>query len=486
MDLNFNTFQKHIHEFNADQYNSFEDNFYELYLKLKQEEIEKTKQLNAKFSKNTYDKNKHFKLNRNNSYGSEFKKVCSFESIGDENDKLNIIIRTYLNKISTDTYEKVSEQLIEKLIEIKNVDMFTILSEEIVNKCIYDNKYRDIYISLCSKIWSNKKIHYNLINIEKENDQYYAVYHENKHPNYFKLGPFASVDQLKEIIFKKLNFKNFFIDFIQELYANKEIDLDDLDDNQFFENKKKTMLLVELLSILFIQKHIQFDIINIIIIDLLHQNDNFQIIKEIEFELLFVMIKFIYEKNKTFKFFEQKKIIVEFKNILESILHNNKKLISKRSSFFIENSIIIFSKILNDEKYNVLDNNNESIEDKIIHDAKFGKVFQFKLNLEKSSLAIKKKCIQQLTDDFLENTKNTNILNCLKEFDSTFVLFMENYLHKLIENIEDIILDIPNIQKNMIYFINELQLSATIINKLENKINQLQEEEDDDEDFSFR
>lgn len=246
------------------------------------------------------------------------------------------------------------------------------------------------------------------------------------------------------------------------------------------------MLLVELLSILFIQKHIQFDIINIIIIDLLHQNDNFQIIKEIEFELLFVMIKFIYEKNKTFKFFEQKKIIVEFKNILESILHNNKKLISKRSSFFIENSIIIFSKILNDEKYNVLDNNNESIEDKIIHDAKFGKVFQFKLNLEKSSLAIKKKCIQQLTDDFLENTKNTNILNCLKEFDSTFVLFMENYLHKLIENIEDIILDIPNIQKNMIYFINELQLSATIINKLENKINQLQEEEDDDEDFSFR
>jgi len=93
--------------------------------KLIHDEIEKTKQLNAKFTKTLFEKNnKYGKLSRNNSYGSEFKKVCSFESIDDDDERLNIIIRTYLNKISHDTFDKVSEQLIEKLLEIKNKEYF--------------------------------------------------------------------------------------------------------------------------------------------------------------------------------------------------------------------------------------------------------------------------------------------------------------------------------------------------------------------------
>ena len=503
MDLNYNLFNTHINEFDVPTYTVHSTVlehhflFYELYQKLIHDEIEKTKQLNAKFTKNMYEKNnKYLKLQRNNSHGSEFKKVCSFESIDDENEKLNIIIRTYLNKISNDTYDKVSEQLMEKLLEIKNMNIFKILSEEIVNKCIYDNKYRNIYINLCSKIWNNKKIHYNLITIEKKNDSYYAVYNIDE-DEINTLGPFSNVDILKETVFKKLNFKNFFIDFIQELYHKKELNLEGLDDNNFFSLKKKTLLLVELLAILFINKHIQFDIISIIIIDLLHQDDNFEIIKEIEFELLHVMMNFIFKYNKTFKFYEQKKIFEQFKGILEDIIKNNKTSISKRSMFFIESILTIFNKILNDEKYDLSKNSistdhkdNIILKDQLLEDAKKGKYYYFKCNLEKLHIDIRKDIINTLMNNVLDNQKLNNELNCLKEISSSYMLLFEKNIYKIIENLDDIILDIPNIKNHIEQFVSEMKLNNTIITKLNEKIesmDMIDDEDDDDEDsFSFR
>lgn len=183
MSFDYSLFKKHISSFNHEKYlesfnNDFKNkynNFYDFYLKIIKEEIENTKQLNAKFSSNLKDKSKYFKFNRAPP-PIDFKKVCSFDSIDDENEKLNIIIRTYLNKISNDTYEKVTDQLIEKLLSSKNINIFKILSEEIVNKCIFDYKYRNLYINLCSKIWNNKKIHYNLVIITKSDNKYYAEF----------------------------------------------------------------------------------------------------------------------------------------------------------------------------------------------------------------------------------------------------------------------------------------------------------------------
>ena len=47
--------------------------------------------------------------------------------------------------------------------------------ESYLNKCIFDYKYRNLYINLCSKIWNNKRIHYNLIKINKENNKYFTI-----------------------------------------------------------------------------------------------------------------------------------------------------------------------------------------------------------------------------------------------------------------------------------------------------------------------
>ena len=492
MSFDYNIFKKHIKSFDYNKYldNSHQDfnqnfnNFYDYYLKIIKEEIENTRQLNAKFNKNINDKSKFSKFNRN---PIEMKKVCSFDSIGDENEKLNIIIRTYLNKISEDTYERVSEQLINKLLSNKNTNIFKILSEEIVNKCLFDYKYRNLYINLCSKIWSNKKIHYNLIKITKKDNSYYGEYNifEN---NINEIGPFKTIDDIKDNFFKKINFKNFFVDFLQELYYNKDLNIEHLDDNTFFNMKKKALLLVELLSILFIQKHINFDIINLIIIDLLHQNNNFSEIKEIEFELLHIMIKFIYENNKSFKFIEYKKIIDKFKNILEGILNKNNCNLTKRSNYFINKIKIIFNKILNDEKFKDKKiNNSDNFDNNIIENAEKGYIDNFYYSFKNQKSNNKINIISILINKILENNKNNNILKCLKKIKNNHIKNIEDILYKIINNLDDIILDIPDIEKNIKYFIQELELNEELINEMNNKLETISNsEEDSDDEFTFR
>ena len=495
MSFNYKLFKEHINCFDFEKYikdssvsfQSKYNEFYVFYEKIIKDEIEKTKQLNAKFSKNINEKyNKFYKFNRNLNTPIEFKKVCSFESIGDENEKLNIIIRTYLNKISTHTYEKVTDQLIEKLLENNNTHVFKILSEEIVNKCIYDYKYRNLYINLCSKIWNNKKIHYNLIKINKHNDKYYASYNvDDELEENEEIGPFDSVDKLKESVFKKINFKNFFVDFLQELYYKKELDFDNLDDDKFFNMKKKTLLLVELLSILFVERHINFDIINLIIIDLLHQDDNFNLIKEIEFELLHVMIKFIFKNNKSFKFIEYKKIINKFKDILETTLQdkNNNNIISKRSKYFIEEIIGFFNKILNNERYE--DNKKEiNNTENIFEYAQSGNCQLFKENLIQLNNSEQKNILVKIMNESLEKL-NKNTIKILKYIKHEYSIIIENTMTNIINNLDDIILDIPNINENITTFIKDLNLNNGLLKKLEVKMSQI-DNESDDEDFSFR
>lgn len=494
MSFDYNLFKKHISSFDYQNYlndsdTSFQtelDKFYNFYLKIIKDEIENTKQLNAKFSKNINDKNGKFsKFNRHQPI--EFKKVCSFESIDNENERLNIIIRTYLNKFSEETYDKVSEQLIEKLTTFKNNNLFKILSEEIVNKCIFDYKYRNLYINLCSKIWNNKKIHYNLIKINKEDNKYYAEHNINVQIE--KCGPYESIDKLKENIYKKINFKNFFIDFLQDLYYNKNLDFQHLEDQEFFNIKKKTLLLVELLSILFIEKHINFDIINLIIIDLLHQNNNFVEIKEIEFELLHVMIKFIFENNKSFKFIEYKKIIGKFKNILEIILSDdNDSKISKRSLYFINEIILMFSKILKNEKH---DNKKN---DKVDNNINFKNIMNYaeKGNYDNFYHAIKyidsenmHSIISSLINKSLESKKNVNLVKSLKKIKDSYQVYIESTLIKIINNLDDIILDIPDIDKNIENLVFELDLNQDFIIDMNKKLENINIDSDDDE-FSFR
>jgi len=247
--------------------------------------------------------------------------------------------------------------------------------------------------------------------------------------------------------------------------------------------KKKTLLLVELLSILFIEKHINFDIINLIIIDLLHQNDNFNTIKEIEFELLHVMVSFIYKNNKSFKFIEYKKIIDTFKSILDSIIINEPN-ISKRSMYFIEELVMIFTKILNNVKY---EDNKKIVNsvDKIIDYAHKSNINDFKYNFNLLKQNDQKNIVIKIINKILENLNNKNLIKTLKNIKTNYTSIMENTLKNIINNLDDIILDIPDINENITFFINEFSLNNNLLTTLKTKMDCINEQSDD-ENFSFR
>ena len=253
------------------------------------------------------------KINRDN---DEFKNTWVFKNPTDEFSKISILVKTYLNKISESTYKKISTDFINELLLINYPNLFEIISQEIINKCLFDNKYRNLYINLCFKIWSNKQIHYNLIDIDNKDNNY--AWNCKIDKNIKSKVLFSSEINGKNDAYYKINFKKYFIDHIQKLYRSKDLSFDNLNDDEIYLKKKKILLLVELIGILYLEKYINFDIINIIIIDLLHLNDNFKKIEDIEYEALYVLLKLIKDnKNSYTDLLEYKNIFNDFINIIK-------------------------------------------------------------------------------------------------------------------------------------------------------------------------
>ena len=141
----------------------------------------------VKINRDNEELNKEFKEKKeynkeqkeHNKDQKEFKKAWHIQNFTDENIKISITIKTFLNKISEETYKKISNDFINELIKICNENLFEILCKEILNKCLYDNKYRNLYINLCFKVWSNRDIHYNLVKINNNNNLFYWDYKNN-------------------------------------------------------------------------------------------------------------------------------------------------------------------------------------------------------------------------------------------------------------------------------------------------------------------
>ena len=494
MEITYNIFIEDITNFTLDNYisnknNLFEDNFnkfYNYYLILEDEEKKKYNANIIKFKKsiNEQKNTKNIKVNINRG-PEEYKKIYNLNNIQDENEKLSIKIRSYLNKISNDTYEKISTQLINELIEIKNLKIFEILSKEITTKCILDNKYRNLYMNLCDKIWDNKEIHFNLIHIKKTGYDYYW----NIIDNIDIYGPYKNENVLKNNVFKKINFKKYFVNYIQEQFYNKNIHIELLDDEIFFEEKKKLLSLCELISILYINNHINFDIINIVLINLLHLN-NSDMVKEIELELFHLIIHYICKNgnNNNNKFNEYNKIFIEYIEKLNLLINVN---ISKRSEFFISEIIKILTAFMNNKDRNNLKNNlkNNLISNSKINinffDSLLSKNIELSFNLFKKETNYEE-TITKIINLILDKTKKYDILflfQFLKKIKKEYILLFNNIINNIIENVEDIILDIPNIKEQFINLVLELELNNNFINEIEDKINKyLSDEDDEDED----
>ena len=154
----YSSYKNDIESFNSEEYiqnlqNSvsldYFNNFIEIYKDIENEDFKKPVfSQTSKFKKNpnNYKNYKYLKIIRDN---NEPKKSWSFEAPKDESEKISILVKTYLNKITQDTYKKISTEFIDQILPIENQDLFNILSHEILNKCLFDNKYRNLYINLC-------------------------------------------------------------------------------------------------------------------------------------------------------------------------------------------------------------------------------------------------------------------------------------------------------------------------------------------------
>jgi hypothetical protein len=497
MTVSYSSFKNNYINFNCEEYLSniihsnsynFYSDFIKIYKEIENEDLKKPLfSQSTKFKKNpnNYKNYKYVKINRDK---EEVKNTWVFENPKEENNKISIIIKTYLNKISEDTYKKISIDFMNELLNIKNPLLFDILSKEIFNKCIFDNKYRHLYINLCNKIWTNKEIHLNLVNIINDNNIFYWEHNDQDSE---KNGPFTNESNVINDIFNKINFKKYFFNYIQKLYINKDIIFENLDEDEIFLKKKKTLLLVELIGIMYLEKYINFDIINIIIIDLLHIN-NFSKIQDIEYESLYNLLKLIKDKKNNYNsLIEHKNIFEEYIKIILELINNIE--LSKRSLFFMNETIDILKifisnnlnindkKIINDKnnpntiniKNNV--NNKNSVNttnttnnmNSNITDLNNKKIFIEKINNYSNNKEVlniynnlsnnsKDEVIYKIINNFISNKKyNENIINLLNDIDDSNKIFLS--IDIFVNNIEDIMLDIPNANTILINLIENFK-----------------------------
>ena len=458
----YSSFKNDLILFNSEEYlkilvdsNSFKyfNNFIKIYKDIESEDFKKPifSQTN-KYKKipNHFKNYKYLKINREN---DDIKNVWNAECPKEENDKIVVLINSYLNKITDDTYKKISNDFINELLLINNNNLFEILSKEIIDKCVFDNKYRNLYVNICNKIWTNKQIHFNMINIETKDNQYYWEFNNELN------GPFTSDLYAKNDYFIKNNFKKYFLNYIQKMYKIKDIHLQGLNDEDFYIKKKKILLLVELVAIIYLEKYINFDILHILIINLLHLDNNNDPIQEIEYEALYQLMKLIKQSKSSFHDFQDYKYIFnEYIHSIHNILNNEN--ISKRCNFFLTETIDYFNHFLNEintkenisYKNIVKDNDSKNLFIENLKNNNFDKLFElYKKILEYDKFDV----IYKVIDFYIEKEIDNKIFNFLNSIHDTNII--NHVLDTFIKNIEDILLDVPNANIKLIHLINHLK-----------------------------
>jgi hypothetical protein len=483
--ISYSSYKNDIESFNSEEYIQnlqnlisldYFNNFIEVYKDIENEDFKKPVfSQTSKFKKNpsNYKNYKYLKIVRDN---NEPKKSWSFEAPKDESEKISILVKTYLNKITQDTYKKISTEFIDQILLIENQDLFNILSHEILNKCLFDNKYRNLYINLCFKIWTNKKIHNNLILVTNKDNTFLWETSNDKSKN-----SFSSEENARNDAYNKINFKRHFVNYIHKLYQEKDFSFENMSDEEIFIKKKKILLLVELIGILYVEKYINFDIINIIIIDLLHINDNFKEINEIEFEALYNLTKLIKESKSTFNDLEEyKNLFNHYTSIINQIILADK--VSKRSNFFLSVIADTFEIFKNEKKNTVkLETAMKDKEDKNINlleaiknNSNIVELLSIykKIENDKDKLS---KSIYQVIDLFIsQKNKNKVIIDFINEIKNNDLVF-EN-VNQFIENIDDIMLDVPDAKNKMIIFLEGVKDKRSV-----ERINYLKNLDSDDE-----
>lgn len=478
----FNEFEHHITEFDDNFYftskNSnnelqFDDkidnffNFLQLYKKIEEDETKKNNIFRNNGSKkgNNYNQS-GYSYTLNNYQKTKNVKSWNAHVPKSNDEKMNVLIESYLNKISDESYKTISSEFMNELIKIDNMFYFDIIVKKIVDKCVMDNKYQHLYLQLCNKIWSNRQIHYHLATIKEENKKFtwtckYNFFEQKKQE------VFGSEIDAKMNIFHELNFKKYFMNYIQDLFINKNVNFTNIEnDQEFFLHKRQFMVIIEILGIMYLEKYIPVDILHIVCMKLLHMNDIDINIESIEIDGFLNILKIMNSYKDKYAIVDYFDIPI-FDEYYHYILHiEGMNIFNKRTMYFLQDCKDILKK-----KYNtIVPVTQESSEDELfqnfMNEKKKKNVENMMILYSKVNESMKEKYIYSIIYRYFETNNKDEVC---EEFLNTFFdnrksgdkkLFMDVF-SKLISNCNDIYLDIPDIisiLRNFTSFVESLNI----------------------------
>jgi hypothetical protein len=212
---------------------------------------------------------------------------------------------------------------------------------------------------------------------------------------------------------------------------------------------------------------------------------------ELEFEALYNILKTIINNRTTFnEFNEYKDIFNQYINIINDILLHNQ--LSKRSIFFLNDIISNFNCIILNKKIERGDKKEKDMKSTFLEKIKNNQMSELMYiynNLDKDT---KYNIIYKIVESFLDDKKiNKNIIQFLYMINDAILFY--NIIDNIIININDIILDIPNVNEKLLYLINNINYEHknkdNIINILKNididsdeELNEKSDKEDSKED----
>lgn len=327
----------------------------------------KTNKYNSQY--NYYNKKK---INKKN------KKWKSSDNLTDK-EKIQKIIIQYFNKLSKTNFNNIINDFMNDILKIENNILFDIIATEIINKCINDTQYQQEYIKICKLLWNNTIILKNFINIYNENNIYKYQFKLNNKNIY---GPFKSIDELKNDVILKYNFKKVLLKYLKIEFDKKNdyiIEYNECDNiEKKFKIKRKIDGIIEIIILLYNNKEIDETIINNILNSLLREPN------EINFELIYNIFKNTNCNNNYYK-----------KNIL---IFKNKNIFNTRTQYFI------------DEIYNLVYNNNQKSNKYI---------YQNKIEINKKNNS-KNNSKNNLNNNL--NNKKENIIYNIEDHEELFII----------------------------------------------------------------
>ncbi len=499
------------------------DNFYNfiaIYKKIEEEDLKKHALLqNNKFKKGnaggqynqsgySYNVN-NYSNHQNNNPKTKPQKVWNSHVPKSDDEKLNGLIESYLNKISDESYKKISIEFINELIKIDNLFYFDIIAKKIVDKCVLDNKYQHLYIQLCNKIWSNRQIHYNLATIKEEHKKYtWSSKYENVNKVY---GPFVSEMDAKMNIFHELNFKKYFMNYLQELFIHKNVNFGHIENDEvFFLHKRQFMVIIEILGILYMEKFMPVDILHLVVMKLFHMSDITMNIESIEIDGILQIFKIMnaykekygitdyfdlpifeeyhnyitqIEKLDTFNI-RTKYFLCDCKDILKGKKKSSATKDGEKSGEMATSSSITSGEVDPLERIIVAKKNNNVYN--MIH------IYHQSNDEQKEMILydiIYRYCESNLKDNVYEQFISTIMENMKEKEKKSYKDLLQKCTEKMIQNMSDILLDIPNAQSvftSFVEYIDELKIyEKSVITSLNELIESTAQKIEDEEDDHF-